>query len=206
MGMLSWEWQFKRKHFRLKTSNISKNGWWAKAGNGSGSKKGSFLLGSSYLGYVVNNHGDRNSTKDRVAGPLPFMACLWLTNVGDPISCHQKKNRYLKWRLSWFLVLKANLRGFYRWGFLHFRYLPKMFGEFLRHCFQLQLSDVGKIFSSIHMSWNRCGLIFPLVVSVDSMKVEMLVPTRKIAVMIRSISPHEITRKSLWHSVVLVGG
>ena len=33
-----------------------------------------------WLGYVVNNHCDRKSSKDRVVGPLPnclFMACKW---------------------------------------------------------------------------------------------------------------------------------
>ena len=38
------------------------------------------LGGSSQLGHVVNKHGDRNSPKDRVVGPLPnglSMACKW---------------------------------------------------------------------------------------------------------------------------------
>ena len=33
---------------------------------------------------MVNNHGDRKSPKDRVVGPLPFMAFLWLLNGADP--------------------------------------------------------------------------------------------------------------------------
>ncbi len=40
----------------------------------------SLLGGSSHLGYVVNNHGDRKSPKDRVVGPLPnglLMAYKW---------------------------------------------------------------------------------------------------------------------------------
>ena len=41
---------------------------------------GKLLGGSSHLGYVVNNHGDPKSRKDRVVGPLPnglFMAYKW---------------------------------------------------------------------------------------------------------------------------------
>ena len=48
----------------------------------------SFLIlglgGSSHLGYVVNSHGDRQSPKDRVVGPLPNGRTSWLTNGGDP--------------------------------------------------------------------------------------------------------------------------
>ena len=34
-------------------------------------QKRTVLGGSSQLGYVVNNHGDRKSPKDQVVGPLP---------------------------------------------------------------------------------------------------------------------------------------
>ena len=43
-------------------------------------KPGSLLGGSFQLGYVVNNHRDRKSPKDRVVGPFPngrFMAYKW---------------------------------------------------------------------------------------------------------------------------------
>ena len=40
------------------------------------------LGGSSHLGYVVNNHGDRKSPKDRVMGPLPNGRTSWLINGG----------------------------------------------------------------------------------------------------------------------------
>ena len=33
---------------------------------------------------MVTNHGEFSSRKDRVVGPLPFMAFLWLINGGDP--------------------------------------------------------------------------------------------------------------------------
>ena len=33
---------------------------------------------------MVNNHGDRQSPKDRVVGPLPNGRTSWLTNGGDP--------------------------------------------------------------------------------------------------------------------------
>ena len=36
------------------------------------------------LGYVINNHGDRKSPKDRVVGPLPNGRTSWLINEGDP--------------------------------------------------------------------------------------------------------------------------
>ena len=36
------------------------------------------------LVYVVNNHGDRKSPKDRVVGPLPNGRTLWLIDGGDP--------------------------------------------------------------------------------------------------------------------------
>ena len=42
------------------------------------------LGGSSHLGYVVNNHGDRKSPTDRVMGPLPNGLTSWLINGGDP--------------------------------------------------------------------------------------------------------------------------
>ena len=36
--------------------------------------EGGITVGSSQLGSVVNNHGDRKSPKDRIVGPLPYMA------------------------------------------------------------------------------------------------------------------------------------
>ena len=42
------------------------------------------LGGSSQLGSVVSNHGDRKSPKDRVVGPLPNGPTPWLINGGDP--------------------------------------------------------------------------------------------------------------------------
>ena len=50
-------------------------------------QEGSFIIykvlgGSSQLGYVVNNHGDRKSPKDRVVGPLTNGRSLWLINGG----------------------------------------------------------------------------------------------------------------------------
>ena len=39
------------------------------------------------LGYVVNNHADRKSPKDRGVGPLPYMAMKMAEiNGGDPIT------------------------------------------------------------------------------------------------------------------------
>ena len=42
------------------------------------------LGGSSQLGYVVNNHDDRKSPKDRAVVPLPNGLSKWLANGGDP--------------------------------------------------------------------------------------------------------------------------
>ena len=35
-----------------------------------------------FSSFVVSKHGDRKSPKDRVVGPLQFMAFLWLLNGG----------------------------------------------------------------------------------------------------------------------------
>ena len=36
--------------------------------------------------WLVKNHGDRKSPKDRVVGPLPNGRTPWLVNEGDPLT------------------------------------------------------------------------------------------------------------------------
>ena len=62
-----------------------------------------------WLGYVVNNHCHRKSSKDRVVGPLPnglFMACKWglLTGEGSKknnIRIKKKYSRRIKKKIFW---------------------------------------------------------------------------------------------------------
>jgi len=53
------------------------------------------LGGSSNLGYVINKHGDRKSSKDRVVGPLPNGRTSWLLNGGDPDHLSSEKKTLL---------------------------------------------------------------------------------------------------------------